>query len=236
MVRGRDRVVCCDGCCVKVCLWGVLCACHCVSECGCVGGCDCVCSGSCDRACHVWSDPVVDGGFSVLMGDWVKGCACEKLSHLLNQHFCGAAIVPEGSEGGKSSRVYLVINFKYWNKCGLWRAMQSQQKCVKWDSQRVSRYGVTSKPSPLQPLALQLVCAEHGEPWTSHTLRQPGPLWLGPVTPGLWVRKPSVSKVVQFVLEPHPKFPPEVHKLGMGYLLVRKGEMLKHHQQKLDNV
>ena len=69
MVRGRDRVVCCDGCCVKVCLWGVLCARHCVSECGCVGGCDCVCSGSCDRACHVWSDPVVDGAFSVLMGD-----------------------------------------------------------------------------------------------------------------------------------------------------------------------
>ena len=45
-----------------------------------------------------------------------------------------------------------------------------------------------------------------------------------------------MSKVVQFVLEPHPEFPPEVHKLGMGYLLVRKGEMLKHHQQKLDNV
>ena len=45
-----------------------------------------------------------------------------------------------------------------------------------------------------------------------------------------------MSKVVQFVLEPHPEFPLEVHKLGMGYLLVRKGEMLKHHQQKLDNV
>lgn len=62
------------------------------------------------------SDPVVDWDFSVLVGDGVKGCACEKLSHLLNHHFVGAAIVPESLEGGKSPRVFLITNFKCGNK------------------------------------------------------------------------------------------------------------------------
>lgn len=115
--------------------------------------------------------------------------------------------------------------------------MQNWQKCFKWDIKEfpVMGWHLSAKSSTVTNSSTSEWKSE--KPWSSHIPRQHGLYGQGsdptsgPIMPALWMRKPSLSKMVQFVLEPGPESHLEIDKLSIKQILVPKSrEMLKKHQ------